>query len=127
MYILLMIIHIIACFVLIGVILLQAGRGGGLSEAFGGEAAQSVLGTQAPVILKKATTFSAVAFLLTSLLLGVITARSGKSLFERGGFPVMPQQGTAPVVPAEVPVGETAPVTEQAPQPEEAQPVGEQQ
>ena len=127
MYILLMIIHIIACFLLISVILLQAGRGGGLNEAFGGEAAQSVLGTQAPAILKKATTIGAVAFLLTSLLLGVITARSGKSLFERGGFPAMPQQGVVPPVPAEGPVEEAAPVTEQAPQPEETQPVAEGQ
>ena len=87
-----------ACIVLIAVILLQAGRGGGLSEAFGSET-QSLLGTQAPVVLKKATTISAIVFLATSLLLGIVTARRGKSLFQQQGFPMVPaatQQSAAP-------------------------------
>ena len=91
MFTVILIIHIIACVVLVAVILLQAGRGGGLSEAFGGET-QSLLGTQAPRVLKKATTISAIAFLVTSLLLGMITARRSRSLFQRQMLPVT-QQG----------------------------------
>ena len=53
MYIALITLHIILCVVLIVTILLQAGKGGGLTEMFGGETAQSVLGTQAPALLKK--------------------------------------------------------------------------
>ena len=88
MYMILLVFHVLACLILISVILLQAGRGVGLNEAFGGGGgAQSVLGTQAPAILKKATTISAIAFLVTSLLLGAMTARRGKSLFMRGGMP----------------------------------------
>ncbi|MFH1846023.1 MAG: preprotein translocase subunit SecG [Candidatus Omnitrophota bacterium] len=118
MYILLIILHIIVCLVLISVILLQAGRGGGLTEAAGGgETAQSVLGTQAPVILKKATTVSAIVFLVTSLVLGMVTARRGMSLFEDVKLPpltaAIPQESEEAGNPEDtgsVPT-ETAPIT----------------
>lgn len=95
MYILLMTFHIIACLILIAVILLQAGRGGGLTE-MGGETVQSLLGTQASVFLKKATTVSAIVFLVTSLVLGMVTARMGRSLFEQVRLPAVPME-QAPV------------------------------
>ncbi|MCK5450650.1 MAG: preprotein translocase subunit SecG [Candidatus Omnitrophica bacterium] len=100
MYIFLIVVHVIACLILIATILLQAGRGGGLTEAFTGDATQSVLGTQAPVVLKKATTVSAVLFLVTSLSLGITTARQGRSLFEKNmlpAVPVLPVQTEVPV------------------------------
>lgn len=89
MYILLIILYVIVCVFLICTILLQAGRGGGLTDTFGG-AAQDIFGTQSPVILKKATTASAILFIVLSLVLGIITARSQRSLFDRMKFPVMP-------------------------------------
>lgn len=82
MYIALIILHVVLCLVLIVTILLQAGRGGGLTEMFGGDTAQSMLGTQAPVLLKKITKVCAVGFIITSLVLGIVTARRGRSLFE---------------------------------------------
>lgn len=103
MYILILAIHVIVCLILIATILLQAGRGGGLTEAFGGESAQSVFGTQAPAILKKATTVSAIAFLITSLLLGIVTARRGRSLFERVTLPPIPAAPPREAVPVEQP------------------------
>ena len=131
MFIVLLIIHIIACVVLVSVILLQAGRGGGLSEMFGGgETAQSLLGTQAPAVLKNATTISAIAFLTTSLLLGILTARRGRSLFQQQripAVPVVPQEGTAPVIPATLPEEKAAPVEEPSSQPEESQPLTDTQ
>ncbi|MDD4956550.1 MAG: preprotein translocase subunit SecG [Candidatus Omnitrophica bacterium] len=102
MFILLVIVHVIVCIVLIATILLQAGRGGGLTEALGGgEMAQSILGTQAPEMLKKATEVCAILFIITSLALGMVTARSGKSLFDtaRVDRTVMP-------VSTEVPAGD---------------------
>ncbi len=39
-------VHIIVSLILIFVILLQAGRGGGLSETFGGSQTQTILGTK---------------------------------------------------------------------------------
>jgi len=89
MYIFLIVFHIIVCLVLISVILLQAGKGGGLTETFGSDGSQSILGTQAPAILKKATTVSAIAFLVTSLVLGMVTARRGRSLLNGMRMPTV--------------------------------------
>ena len=83
MYMLLIIVHVIVCLILIATILLQAGRGGGLAEAITGGGMQSMFGTQASNVLKKATEVAAIAFLVTSLLLGVVTARRGKSLMTK--------------------------------------------
>ncbi len=74
--------HVIMCFVLIAVILLQAGRGGGLSETFGGETRQTIFGTKASVFLNRATIVAASMFLVTSLLLGILTSRRGRSLID---------------------------------------------
>ena len=63
-YALVITIHVIASLVLIAVILLQAGRGGGLSETFGGSSTQTILGTKTSVFLKRATAASAIIFLL---------------------------------------------------------------
>jgi preprotein translocase subunit SecG len=90
MYIALIILHVVLCIVLIVTILLQAGKGGGLTEMFGGDTAQSVLGTQAPALLKKITEISAVGFIVTSLTLGMVTARRGQSLFEGSGMAGLP-------------------------------------
>ena len=82
LYALVIAVHVIVCLVLILVILLQAGRGGGLSESFGGGAAQSLFGTKANVFLTRATSACAIIFILTCLLLGVITSQRGKSLVD---------------------------------------------
>ena len=81
LYALILRIHLIACFVLIAVILLQAGRGGGLSD-MGSGAAQSVLGTRGATLLTRATTVCAVVFMMTSLSLAILSAQRGRSLME---------------------------------------------
>jgi len=73
-------IHVLACIILIAVILLQAGRGGGLSETFGGESGQTIFGTKATTFFSRATIVAATVFILTSLLLGIMTSRRGRSL-----------------------------------------------
>lgn len=92
MYIFVLIIHIIASLVLVLVILLQAGRGGGLSEAFGGGAAQTIFGTKAATFLTRATAVCAVLFLITSLSLAVLSGLRTKSLLERAPITGQPQQ-----------------------------------
>jgi len=82
LYGLVIVVHVIVCLVLILVILLQAGRGGGLSEAFGGNLGQSIFGTKANVFLTRATSVCAIVFLCTCILLGVMTSRKGKSLID---------------------------------------------
>ncbi len=95
MYILVMIVHVIACLVLILVILLQAGRGGGLSDIAGGQP-QSILGTQTNAFMTRATEVCAVIFVLTSLTLGIMSTHRGKSLMERQNLTrVVQTQGPA--------------------------------
>ena len=89
LYGLVMTIHVIVSLVLIAVILLQAGRGGGLSDSFGGSQTQTILGTKTSVFLKRATSVAAVLYILVCLLLGVMTSHRGRSLVARGAL--MPQ------------------------------------
>lgn len=83
MYGSLIVVHIFASLILIAVILLQAGRGGGLSEIFGGRGLeQTIFGTRATTFLTRITTIAAIVFILTSLSLAVISSRRSKSLIE---------------------------------------------
>jgi len=84
MFIIVTILHVIACLVLISVILLQSGRGGGLSEMLGGGAQQTqkIFGTQTSNFMTRATTYCAILFLVTSITLGLLTSRKSRSLME---------------------------------------------
>lgn len=86
-------IHVVASLVLIAVILLQAGRGGGLSETFGGSSTQTLFGTKTSVFLKRATAVSAVVYILTCLTLAVMTGHRGRSLVAREGMKMPITQG----------------------------------
>ena len=79
-------IHVIASLVLIAVILLQAGRGGGLSESFGGSSTQTIFGTKTNLFLTRATAASAIIYILTCLSLAVMTSHRGRSLVARGSL-----------------------------------------
>jgi preprotein translocase subunit SecG len=81
---------------LIAVILLQAGRGGGLSESFGASSTQSILGTKTSVFLKRATAASAVIYILTCLSLAVMTSHRGRSLVTNSSAVPFAAQGQAP-------------------------------
>lgn len=95
MGILLIILHLAVCFILISVILLQGGRGQGLSgSGFGGGGVQTLFGTRAADFLTKATSAAAILFLFTCIGLDVIEARKSRSLFEgkQAAVPVDVQQ-----------------------------------
>jgi preprotein translocase subunit SecG len=79
MVILLTIVHVLVCFFLIIVVLLQSGKAADLAGAFGGMGSQTAFGPRgAATVLSKATTIAAVLFMLTSLSLSVVaTRRSG--------------------------------------------------
>ena len=95
LYFLVIAIHVTASLILIAVILLQAGRGGGLNETFGGSSTQTILGTKTSVFLKRATAASAVIYILTCLTLAVMTSHQGRSLVSKRGlaFPAAQGQG----------------------------------
>ena len=74
---LLIIIHVVVCLFLIGIVLLQHGKGADIGATFGGSS-QSLFGTEGPVpLLNKVTTLSAVVFMVTSVALAYIASQSG--------------------------------------------------
>src|SRR5262249_58437025 len=62
------IVHVFVCLFLILVVLLQAGKGGGMGIAFGGAGSQTVFGSSgAGNFLTRLTSITAGVFLITSL------------------------------------------------------------
>ena len=90
MYIIVLVLHIIVSLILVGVILLQTGKGGGLAETFGGGGSSqtTIFGQKAGAFLTKATEVSAVLFLCTSLTLAYLSSKKQRSLME--GVRIMP-------------------------------------
>ena len=71
---LIIIVHVLVSIFLIGIVLLQHGKGADIGASFGGSS-QSLFGTEGPVpLLNKITTFSAIIFMCTSITLAYISA-----------------------------------------------------
>jgi len=76
MYILVVAVHVLVCLAIIGIVLLQAGKGADIGSAFGGGGSQAVFGSMGtPTILGKITTVVAVLFLMTSFTLAKLSSR----------------------------------------------------
>lgn len=77
MYILFLIVHILVCLFLIVVVLLQSGKAADLAGAFGGMGSQTAFGPRgSATLLSKATTISAIVFMITSLSLSIMATRN---------------------------------------------------
>ncbi|MBZ5722241.1 MAG: preprotein translocase subunit SecG [Acidobacteriia bacterium] len=98
------IVHIIVCFFLIIVVLLQSGKSGDIAAAFGGMGSQTAFGPRgAATALSKATTWSAIIFMVTSITLSIFASRGGstsKSVLQ--GVPAQTTK-TQPATPAPAP------------------------
>ena len=105
MTILITIIHVIVCLFLIGVVLLQSGKSGDLAAAFGGQGSQTAFGPRgAATALSKATTWSAIIFMLTSITLSIYVSRkSGPSSVLSGVKGQTQSQPAKPAAPAPTP------------------------
>ncbi len=120
---LLTILHVLVCFFLIFIVLIQSSKGAELGAAFGGSS-QTLFGSRgAATLFSKLTTISAVVFMVTSLLLAVVSVKGGSvvkktlPLEQKTGVPF--QQGPIQAAPQPGPV--QAPVqqgpAQQNPQP----------
>lgn len=70
------IIHILVSIFLIIVVLLQSGQSGDIAAAFGGMGSQTAFGPRGgATALSKATTWSAVTFMITSITLSIAASR----------------------------------------------------
>lgn len=73
---LLIIIHVLISLFLIVVVLIQGGKGAELGSAFGGGSSHTLFGARgAATVLSKVTTIVAILFMITSLILTIISVR----------------------------------------------------
>ncbi len=151
MVIVLTILHVLVCFFLVIVVLLQSGKAADLAGAFGGMGSQTTFGPRgSATVLSKATTTAAAIFMMTSIALSILSTQqtgAGTSVLETQAGQVE-QQETAPApqpVPAPAPpaqgsqpatgqprvtltdpaTGESATIPLELPPPGESSPQGE--
>ncbi len=88
-------IHIAVSLVLVGVVLIQGGRGG-LSETLSGSAAQSLFGSSTVTVLTRLTTLCASVFVVTCLSLAYLSTARGRSVVDQipteipASLPILP-------------------------------------
>jgi preprotein translocase subunit SecG len=106
-------IHVIVCIFMIIVVLLQSGKSADVAAAFGGMGSQTAFGPRAAAnVLTKATTWSAVIFMVTSITLSVMMSRRTSGSVLQGVKPATQQTAPAqPGAPAKGSNREPQPVT----------------
>lgn len=82
MYLFIVVLHVILCLLLVLIILLQPGKGGDVGAAFGGGGGGGgVFGPRGPAtLLTRATTGVAVTFMVTSIILALISGGNGSDV-----------------------------------------------
>ena len=100
MVIALTILHVLMCFAIIAIVLLQSGKGADIGSAFGGAGSQAVFGSMGtPTLLGKITTAVAIVFTLTSFSLALLGGERAGSVV-REPATAAPSAPSAPASPA---------------------------
>jgi preprotein translocase subunit SecG len=126
MTIVLTIVHIMVCFFLVVVVLLQSGKAADLAGAFGGMGSQTAFGPRGSgTVLSRATTIAAAVFMMTSLSLAILATRnasSSGSVLEKQKVPASKSQPATPQLPNSIDIapggggkGTTIPLPAQQP------------
>jgi preprotein translocase subunit SecG len=104
MYYVLIVVHVLVCLAIIGIVLLQAGKGADIGSAFGGGGSQAVFGSMGtPTILGKITTVVAILFMLTSFGLAKFSSRAPSVVPLNAPAPGAPADAPAPAAPGAPP------------------------
>jgi preprotein translocase subunit SecG len=94
MVIALTVVHVLMCFAIIAIVLLQSGKGADIGSAFGGAGSQAVFGSMGtPTLLGKITAGVAIVFTLTSFSLAMLGGERASSVVQE------PAPATAPATP----------------------------
>ena len=126
MTIFLTIIHVLVCFFLVVVVLLQSGKAADLAGAFGGMGSQTAFGPRgSATVLSRATTIAAAVFMVTSLSLAILATRNATgsgSVLERQKqmakpVPDKPHGPGSVTITPQGQQGTTVPIPQTAPQP----------
>ncbi len=100
MYTALVVVHVLLGFSIVGIVLLQAGKGADIGSAFGGGGTQAVFGSMGtPTLLGKITTAVAVVFMLTSFGLTLIGGERAGSVVREPAKPAAPAPAGQPSAP----------------------------
>ncbi len=100
---LIVIVHVVVCLMLIGIVLLQTGKGADMGAAFGGSS-QALFGGAGPApFLTRVTTAAAVIFMITSLVLAYVSANVMEGSVMTGVETAPGQAVEMPVVPEAMP------------------------
>ena len=103
MFTFIVIIHVIVSLIIIGLVLLQAGKGADIGSAFGGSGSQAVFGSMGtPTVLGKITSAVAIVFMVTSFSLAVLAHKKASTIMPASA-PARSDSAPAPA-PAPVPV-----------------------
>ncbi len=117
MTILLLTIHVIVCLALIGIVLLQGGKGAEIGAAFGAGASNTIFGASGgQSFMGKMTTGAAIIFMLTSLALTTLWGQPGSDS-------IMPEQVVPASAPSSMPSPDMAPAQPATPAEATDQPV----
>ena len=101
MYQLILVVHVLVATAIIGLVLIQHGKGADIGAAFGSGASNTIFGSQGTGgFLFKLTGGLVMAFFVTSLLLSSIVA----SQYQKTNQQLIPQQSTVPDTKVPVPV-----------------------
>jgi len=115
--IMLVTLHVLVCFLLVIVVMLQSGTAADLAGAFGGAGSQTAFGPRgAATFLSRATTWCAIVFMMTSMALSVKRAGPNAaaigSLLENTNAPT---QTAPPTTPAKAPASSKSVPAQSAP------------
>jgi preprotein translocase subunit SecG len=116
LYYLVLILHLIACFFLIAVVLLQQGKGQDLASAFGGGGTQAAFGPRgSATLLSRVTTGLAAVFMITSISLTVLKQKQAASILENIPAAASPTPAAGPTDMLGVPIAPTGSPSATAP------------
>jgi len=108
-------LHIFVCIAMIGIVLLQSGKGAEMGASFGAGGSQTVFGASGGnTFMNKLTTGAAIIFMLTSLTLAHLSSSGGSSSSimsskKAPAQPAAPQQQSAPTQAPAAPAAPAAP------------------
>ena len=104
------IVHVLICFFLVIVVLLQSGKAADLAGAFGGMGSQTAFGPRgSATVLTKATTVAAALFMITSLTLAISSTKGSgatTTVLETEGSQAQTAPAEAGTTPETAPAGD---------------------
>ena len=113
---LVLVIHVIAGLAIVGLVLLQHGKGADVGAAFGSGSAGSVFGSSGSAnFLSRATAITAAVFFLTSLGLTYVSASKTEHKGVMAQPPASQEKSLPAQIPPTAPVGQGAPAAKAAP------------